>query len=118
MSDNDVAAGGRVIAVLLADGWHRIVPGSFRVGPLRFGAGVDCGVPGFRFEEADAGRPYQPTALAGPLDSIIAVQQVRPAVRGVSDPDRASAARGGQLTGHGARLSVPAGRRAAGLQQI
>ena len=37
MSDNDVA-GGRVVAVLLADGWHRIVPGSFRVGPLSFGA--------------------------------------------------------------------------------
>ena len=33
MSDNNVA-GARVIAVLLADGWHRIVPGSFRVGPL------------------------------------------------------------------------------------
>ena len=53
MSDNDVA-GGRVVAVLLADGWHRIVPGSFRVGPLSFGAEADSGTPGFRFEEADA----------------------------------------------------------------
>ena len=77
MSDNDVA-GGRVVAVLLADGWHRIVPGSFRVGPLSFGAEADPGTPGFRFEEADAGRPYQPTVLAGPLDSIIAVRQVDP----------------------------------------
>ena len=25
----------KVVAVLLADGWHRIVPGSFRVGPIR-----------------------------------------------------------------------------------
>ena len=40
MSDNDMAA-GRVISVLLADGWHRIVPGSFSVSPLRFGAGAD-----------------------------------------------------------------------------
>ena len=55
-------AGARVVAVLLADGWHRIVPGSFWVGPLGYGA--------------DAGRPYQPTTLAGPLDSIIAVRQV------------------------------------------
>jgi hypothetical protein len=113
MSDNDVYADGRVIAVLLADGWHRIVPGSFRAGPLGFGAGADYGVPGFRFEEADAGSPYQPTALAGPLDSIIAVRQAAPAVRRVSDPDRAAAARVGQRAGHAARLSVPAGRRAA-----
>ena len=33
MSGNDIAAAG-VVAVLLADGWHRIVPGSFRVGPI------------------------------------------------------------------------------------
>ena len=56
MSGNDMTA-GRVVAVLLADGWHRIVPGSFRVGPLSFGAEAGPGMPGFRFEEADAGRP-------------------------------------------------------------
>ena len=75
MSDNDIAA-GRVVAVLLADGWHRIVPGSFRVGPLSFGAEAGPGAPGFRFEEADAGRPYQPAVLAGPLDALLAVRQV------------------------------------------
>ena len=58
MSDNEVAA-ARVLAVLLADGWHRLVRGSFRVGPLSFGAEAGPGTPGFRFEEADAGRPYQ-----------------------------------------------------------
>ena len=68
--------GGTVVAVLLADGWHPIVPGSFTIGPLGYGAGPDPGAPGFRFQEADAGRPYQPTTLAGPLDSIIAVRQV------------------------------------------
>jgi hypothetical protein len=118
MSDNDVAAGGRIIAVLLADGWHQIVPGSFRAGPLGFGADVACGVSGFRFEEADVGSPYQPTALAGPLGSIIAVRQVRSAVRAVSDPDSAGEDRGGQRTGHLTRLPVPAGRRAAQEQRM
>ena len=33
MSTNEVAA-TKVVAVLLADGWHRIVRGSFSVGPL------------------------------------------------------------------------------------
>jgi hypothetical protein len=109
MSDNDVA-GGRVVAVLLADGWHRIVPGSFRVGPLSFGAEAGPGTPGFRFEEADAGRPYQPTVLAGPLGSIIAVRQVSSAVRRIGDLDRARAAHDGQRADQGARLRVRAGR--------
>jgi hypothetical protein len=109
MSDNDVAA-ARVVAVLLADGWHRIVPGSFRVGPLSFEAEAGPGTPGFRFEEADAGRPYQPTVLAGPLASIIAVRQVTPAVRRIGDPDRARALHNGQRADQGARLRVHAGR--------
>jgi hypothetical protein len=109
MSDNDVAA-GRVVAVLLADGWHRIVPGSFRVGPLSFGAEAGPGTPGFRFEEADAGRPYQPTVLAGPLGSIIAVRQVTPAALRVGDLDRARAAPDGQRADQGARLLAGAGR--------
>jgi len=37
MSHNELAA-PRVVAVLLADGWHRIVPSSFSIGPLGFGA--------------------------------------------------------------------------------
>ena len=76
MSDNDISA-GRVISVLLADGWHRIVPGSFRVGPLSFGAEAGPGTPGFRFEEADAGRPYQPAVLAGPLIGLCATAYIR-----------------------------------------
>jgi hypothetical protein len=108
MNDNDVTATA-VIAVLLADGWHRIVPGSFRVGPLGFGDGADPGLAGFRFEEADAGRPYRPTLLAGPLHSIIAVRQVTSAVRRIGDADRARTAPSGQ----GARLHVHTGRAAA-----
>ena len=108
MSDNDVAA-GRVVAVLLADGWHRILPGSFRVGPLSFEAEAGPGTPGFRFEEADPGRPYEPAVLAGPLDSIIAVRQVTPALRRIGDPDRAWAAQNGQRADQGPRLRVHAG---------
>jgi hypothetical protein len=93
MSHNHVAS-ARVVAVLLADGWHRIVRGSFRVGPLSFEAEAGPGTPGFRFEEADAGSPYQPTVLVGPLDSIIAVRQAAPAVRPISD--RSLAATQGQ----------------------
>jgi hypothetical protein len=109
MSENGVDATS-VVAVLLADGWHRIVPSSFSVGPLSFGAGADRGVPGFRFEEAEPGRPYQPTVLAGPLDSIIAVRQVTRAARRIRDLDRARAAHLGQRGDEGARLWVRAGR--------
>jgi hypothetical protein len=112
MSGNDVT-GVNVVAVLLADGWHRIVPGSFWVGSLSFGAHPDLGVPGFRFEEADAGRPYQPAVLAGPLDSIIAVRQVTPAVRRIGDPGRARATHDGQRADQAVRLRVHVGRRAA-----
>ena len=71
-----------VVAVLLADGWHRIVPGSFSVGPLSFEAEAGPGTPGFRFEEeTETGSPYRPATLAGPLRSIIAVRQVSSATR-------------------------------------
>ena len=116
MSDNNVVS-AKVVAVLLADGWHRIVPDSFRVGPLSFGAEAGPGTPGFRFEEADAGRPYQPTVLAGPLESIIAVRQVAPAVRQVGDLDRARAAHDGQRTDQGAWPRAGAGRWVAARQR-
>ena len=105
---NASIAPGQVVAVLLADGWHRIVPGSFRVGPLSFAAEAGPGTPGFRFEEADAGRPYQPTVLAGPLGSVIAVRQVTPAVRRLGHLDRA--ARNGHRADQAARLLAGAGR--------
>jgi hypothetical protein len=69
-----MVAPNHVVAVLLADGWHRIVAGSFSVGPLRFGAEAGPGTPGFRFEQADPASPYGPATLAGPLGSILAVR--------------------------------------------
>jgi hypothetical protein len=112
MNHNEGAV-ATVIAVLLADGWHEIVPGSFSVGPLGLGGCADLGMPGFRFQEADAARPYRPTVLAGPLDSIIAVRQVSSAVRRIGDQDRVWAPHHGQRADQGARLRVHAGRRAA-----
>ena len=109
MNGNDIPV-GRVVAVLLTDGWHGVVADSFRVGPLSFEAEAGPGTPGFRFEEVDAGRPYQPTVLAGPLDSIIAVRQVTPAARPIADPEWARAAHNGHRADRGARLRVSAGR--------
>jgi len=96
-----------VVAVLLADGWHRIVPGSFSVGPLSFEAEAGPGTPGFRFEEeTETGSPYRPATLAGPLGSIIAVRQVTPTLRRIGDPDRARAAHNGQRANQSARLQA------------
>jgi hypothetical protein len=63
----------KVVAVLLADGWHQVSSGSFTVGPL-FGTSV----PGFRFEEAGRVNTYGQVTLAGPLDTIRAVRQLTP----------------------------------------
>jgi hypothetical protein len=106
MNDNSAAA--QVAAVLLADGWHQVTRGSFSVGPLGLGAHTNLGGLGFRFEEADAGSLHRPTSLAGPLDSIIAVRQVTPAVTHLSDLDRARAAHNGHRADQGPRLRVRA----------
>jgi hypothetical protein len=62
-----------VVAVLLADGWHRATLGSFTIGPLSLGDTL-----GYRFEEADDTNPYGPAILAGPIDAVLAVRQVTP----------------------------------------
>jgi hypothetical protein len=109
MSHTDVAS-AEVVAVLLPDGWHQIVSGSFSVAALGFCGEAGPGRIGFRFEEADPGRPYRPASLAGPLDSIVAVRQITPAVRRISDLDRARAAHDGRRTDEGAPRRGCAGR--------
>ena len=86
-------APAKVVAVLLADGWHRVLPGSFSVGALGFGAEAGLGALGFRFEEADLGSPYGPATLAGPLGSVLAVRQVGSAARGPGELARPAAGR-------------------------
>ncbi len=67
-----------VVAVLLADGWHKVASGSFTIGALGFGDHDDRGVLGYRFEEIAEASPYGPATLAGPLDALLAVRQVTP----------------------------------------
>jgi hypothetical protein len=94
---------GRVVAVLLADGWHHIVPGSFSVGPLGLGGYTEPASPGFRFQEARAGSPHPPGVLAGPLDSIIAVRQMASASTAARDGTWEPAALNGHRPNHGMR---------------
>jgi hypothetical protein len=107
MNNIDLAA-GRVVSVLLADGWHAIVPGSFSVGRLGFGSGTGPGVPGFQFEECDGSSPYRPKVLAGPLGSIVAVRQAAPAAHRVGHGGRAPVAHNGQRAGQDEWLLVRA----------
>ncbi len=95
MNNTDIAT-ATVVAVLLADGWRRIVPGSFQVGPLGFDTGADPGVLGYRFEEADTASPYGPATLAGPLTALLAVRQaasrrrlLRPGLAAAPTPEAA-----------------------------
>jgi len=67
---------GNVVAVLLADGWHKVTSGSFTIGPMGFGDGD--GVLGYRFEELDDASPYGPVTLAGPLEALLAIRQAAP----------------------------------------
>jgi len=92
MSTIDIAP-AQVVAVLLADGWHRVVPGSFSVGTLGFGVPADLGVAGYRFDEADTATPYRPPTLAGPLGSILAVRHVNSAARHPSELARPASRR-------------------------
>jgi hypothetical protein len=67
-----------VVAVLLADGWHRVASGSFTIGALSFGDPDSRGVLGYRFEEISEASPYGPAAMAGPLEALLAVRQITP----------------------------------------
>lgn len=67
-----------VVAVLLADGWHRVASGSFTVGALSFGDPDSRGVLGYRFEEIGEASPYGPAVMAGPLEALLAVRQITP----------------------------------------
>jgi hypothetical protein len=88
MSEVTIAP-GRVVAVLLADGWHQVARGSFSIGTLAGEVDAGVGTPSFRFEEASTGSPYGPAVLVGPLGSILAVRQVNgTATRRPAEPFR------------------------------
>jgi hypothetical protein len=93
---NVIAANDNVVAVLLADGWHQVVPGSFSVALLGLDPRIELARPGFRFDEIRLGSPYRPTSLTGPLDSIIAVRQVNRGNTTPQDPVGRAAALNGR----------------------
>ena len=66
----------KVVAVLLADGWHKIVSGSFPVGALGLSHNDDRGELGYCFEEIGTTSLDKSATLAGPLDAVLAVRQV------------------------------------------
>ena len=66
----------KVVAVLLADGWHKIVSGSFPVGALGLSHNDDRGELGYCFEEIRTTSLDESATLAGPLDAVLAVRQV------------------------------------------
>jgi len=95
---HDIAA-DTVVAVMLADGWHRVARGSLVISPVGFGPGADLGVPGFRFAEVP-GIPFQPTMLAGPVNSIIAVRLMSPSRARLTSRDRAGPSHVGPPADH------------------
>jgi hypothetical protein len=64
-----------VVAVLLADGWHRVSLGSFTVGAFSLATHTDTKTLGYRFEDADDPNAQGPTILAGPLQAVLAIRQ-------------------------------------------
>jgi len=93
-----MVAPAKVAAVLLADGWHRVVRGSFSVGTLGFYDGADLDTPGFCFEEADHDSLYQPATLTGPVTSILAVRQAGSGARHPGGRARPAAGRWARST--------------------
>ena len=78
MPESPTIAPTAVVAVLLADGWHRATLGSFTIGALSLGAHTEAARLGYRFEEADDTNPDGPAVLAGPLEAVLAVREITP----------------------------------------
>ena len=116
MSGTTIAS-ARVVAVLLADGWHRVVRGSFSVGTLGFGDGTDPDMPGFHLEEADHGTPDRPATLTGPLTSILAIRQAGSPARHTGELARPAARRWARPTPEAVAQKEPVLRSAQGGRQ-
>ena len=76
MPESRTTPSAAVVAVLLADGWHRATLGSFTIGPLSLGDYTAADTLGYRFEEADDTNAFGPAVLAGPIEAVLAVRQV------------------------------------------
>lgn len=90
----------RISAVLLPDGWHRVVLGSFRVGILSFDPGSGgAGAAGFRFEEMNPSPSQGSGLISGVLSSLLAVREEMP-----PEPGRRAATADDQVWGPFHRL--------------
>ena len=70
-----------VVAILLADGWHRVVEARSQSARWASVSTPTWARSGSGAEEVDHGSPYRPAALVGSLSSILAVRQVNSAAR-------------------------------------
>jgi hypothetical protein len=68
-----------VSAVLLNDGWHQVIAGTFKIGNIRIhadvAAGIDFGKSSATWDEQGAGAAGATVTVSAPLTSILAIQQ-------------------------------------------
>jgi hypothetical protein len=68
-----------VSAVLLNDGWHQTVAGTFTIGNIRIhanvAAGIDFGKSSATWDEHSAAAGGTTVTVSAPLTSILAIQQ-------------------------------------------
>jgi len=76
----------KVSLIMLRDGWHKVVEGTFTVGPYKYVTDVPRADGGRRREPLDAGPPgtvgfefHDPNLgwIAGPIASIVALRHVK-----------------------------------------
>lgn len=67
-----------VSAVLLNDGWHQLIEGTFRIEDIRIradAAGTDFGKSSVMWEEHSTAAAGSTIAVSAPLTSVLAIQQ-------------------------------------------
>lgn len=68
-----------VTAVLLNDGWHQLIEGTFKIGDIRIradaAAGTDFGKSSAMWEEHATAADGRTVAVSAPLTSVLAIQQ-------------------------------------------
>jgi len=68
-----------VVAVLLSDGWHQLIPGTFKIGDIRIhaeaAAGIDFGKSSATWDEHSTVAAGAVVTVSAPLTSVLAIQQ-------------------------------------------
>jgi len=70
-----------ITAVLLNDGWHQPIAGTFKIGDIRIRAdmtaGVDFGRSSATWDEHSAAAVSATITISAPLTSVLAIQQMK-----------------------------------------